>query len=113
MFRSLNGYHQVTIHIELQGKKLRGLSPRANYTDRTTAVVIEVTANFKYGSGDLLRSPRDTLYPQKLALTSLTSSGLSVDIVRSRTEATEFVLVCFALHATDTLLMSLTSYLNR
>jgi hypothetical protein len=30
------------------------------------------------------------LYPQKLALTSLTSGGRSVGIVRSRTLATEF-----------------------
>jgi hypothetical protein len=29
-------------------------------------------------------------YPQKLALTSLTSSGLSVGIVRLRTQAMEF-----------------------
>jgi hypothetical protein len=36
--------------------------------------------------------PRDILYPQKLALTSQTSGGLSVGIVRSRTQATEFVL---------------------
>jgi hypothetical protein len=27
-------------------KELHGLSPRANYTDRETAVVGEVTANF-------------------------------------------------------------------
>jgi hypothetical protein len=33
------------------------------------------------------------LYPQKLALTSPTSGGRSVGIVRSRTEATEFSLV--------------------
>ena len=33
------------------------------------------------------------LYPQKLALTSPTSGGRSVGIVRSRTKATEFV--CF------------------
>jgi hypothetical protein len=31
------------------------------------------------------------LYPQKLALTSPTSGGLSVGIVRSRTKATEIV----------------------
>jgi hypothetical protein len=37
-----------------------------------------------------LRWPRDTLYPQKLALTSPTSGGRSVGIVRSRTKATEF-----------------------
>jgi hypothetical protein len=33
------------------------------------------------------------LYPQKLALTSLTGGGLSVGIVRSRTKAMEFSLV--------------------
>jgi hypothetical protein len=35
---------------------------------------------------------RGTLYPQKLALTSLTSGGRSVDIVRSRTQTTEFFM---------------------
>ena len=33
------------------------------------------------------------IYPQKLALTSPTSGGRSVGIVRSRTKATEFSLV--------------------
>jgi hypothetical protein len=37
--------------------------------------------------------PRDTLYLLKLALTSSTSGGRSVGIVRLRTKATEFV--CF------------------
>jgi hypothetical protein len=37
-----------------------------------------------------LHWPRDTLYPQKLALTSLTCGGRSVGIVWSRTNATEF-----------------------
>jgi hypothetical protein len=37
--------------------------------------------------------PRDFLYPQKLVLTSLTSGGRSVGIVRSLTQATEFSLV--------------------
>jgi hypothetical protein len=36
--------------------------------------------------GDLLCWPRDTLYPQKLALTSPTSGGRSVGIVRLRTK---------------------------
>jgi hypothetical protein len=36
------------------------------------------------GRGDPLRWPRDTFYPQKLALTSPTSGGRSVGIVRSR-----------------------------
>jgi hypothetical protein len=35
--------------------------------------------------------PRGTFYPQKLALTSLTSGGRSVGIVRSRTQVMEFL----------------------
>ena len=35
------------------------------------------------------------LYPQKLALTSPTGGGRSVDIVRSRTKATELVSIYF------------------
>jgi hypothetical protein len=47
--------------------------------------------NREYGHRDPLRWPRDTLYAQKLALTSLISSSHSVSTVRSWTEATEFV----------------------
>jgi hypothetical protein len=50
--------------------------------------------NREYGRGDPLRWTRDTLYQQKLALTSPTSGCCSVGIVRLRTKATEFV-VCF------------------
>jgi hypothetical protein len=39
------------------------------------------------GRGDPLRWPRDTLYPQKLALTSPTSGGRSIGIVRLRTKS--------------------------
>jgi hypothetical protein len=46
--------------------------------------------NREHGRRDLLRWPRGALYPKKLALTSLTSSGHSVDIVRWRPQATEF-----------------------
>jgi hypothetical protein len=42
---------------------------------------------------NLLRWPCDTLYPQELEPTSLTSSGRSVGIVRSRTKAMEFVMM--------------------
>jgi hypothetical protein len=42
------------------------------------------------GRGDPLRWPRDTLYPLKLALTSSTSGGPSVGIIRWRTKAPEF-----------------------
>jgi hypothetical protein len=37
-----------------------------------------------------LRWPRDTLYPQKLAVTSLTSGGRSVGLLRLRAKAKEF-----------------------
>jgi hypothetical protein len=49
--------------------------------------------NLEYDRRDQSRWPRDTLFPQKLALTSLTSGGRSVGIVPSRTEPTE----CFCL----------------
>jgi hypothetical protein len=51
----------------------------------------------EYGRKDPLRWPRDTLYPQKLALTSQASDGRSVGIVRSWTKATEFFLFCVVL----------------
>jgi hypothetical protein len=38
------------------------------------------------------RWPRGTLYPQKLAITSPTSGGRSVGIIRSRTQTMEFFL---------------------
>jgi hypothetical protein len=47
----------------------------------------------EYGRRDPSRRSRGKLYPQKLALTSPTSGGHSVGIVRSRTQATEFSLV--------------------
>jgi hypothetical protein len=50
----------------------------------------------EYGSSDPSRWPRGTLYPQMLALTSPTSDGRSVGIVRSRAQATEFSLVSLA-----------------
>jgi hypothetical protein len=46
--------------------------------------------NRDYGRRDPSRWSRGTLYPQKLALASRTRGGLSVGIVRSRTQATEF-----------------------
>jgi hypothetical protein len=52
----------------------------------------------EYGHRDLLHCPRDTLCPQKLALTSPTSGGRSVGIVRPRNKATEFVLFVLPIH---------------
>jgi hypothetical protein len=43
------------------------------------------------GRGDSLRWPHDTLYPAMLALTSPTSGGRSVSIVRWRSKAPEFL----------------------
>jgi hypothetical protein len=51
-----------------------------------------------------LRLPRDTLYPLKLALTSLTSGGRSVGIVRLRAKATEFFLM---FKVSDTLFLTI------
>jgi hypothetical protein len=42
------------------------------------------------GHGNSLHWPRNTLYPQRLALTSPTSGSRSVSIVRLRTTAMEF-----------------------
>jgi hypothetical protein len=51
--------------------------------------------NREYGHGDPLRWPHDTLYPQKLALTSPTSGGRAVSIVRLRAKAMEFACFCW------------------
>jgi hypothetical protein len=48
--------------------------------------------NREYGHWDPLRLPRDILYLQKLAPTSLTCGGHSVGIVRFRAKTTELVL---------------------
>jgi hypothetical protein len=53
--------------------------------------------NREYGRRDPSRWPRDTLYPQKLALASPTSGCRSVGIVRLRTKATELLLLLFFL----------------
>jgi hypothetical protein len=51
----------------------------------------------EYRRGDPLRRPRDTLYPQKSALTSPTNKGGSVGIVCSPAQASEFVVfVCLS-----------------
>jgi hypothetical protein len=49
----------------------------------------------EYGRRDQSRRPRDALYPQKLALTSLTSCGRSVGIVRLQTQATKIYFFNF------------------
>jgi hypothetical protein len=49
--------------------------------------------NREYGLEDPFLLPHDNLHQQKLALTSPTSGGRSVSIVRSRTKVTEFSLL--------------------
>jgi hypothetical protein len=44
----------------------------------------------EYDRRDPSRWPHGTLYPQKLTLTSPTSDGRSVGILRSRSQATKF-----------------------
>jgi hypothetical protein len=48
----------------------------------------------EYGHRDPLRWPCDTLYPQKVPLTSLTSGGWSIGIVHLQTKVMEFSLYC-------------------
>jgi hypothetical protein len=48
--------------------------------------------NREYGYRVPSHLPPDTLYPQKLELTSPTSGGRLVGVVRSRTKVTEFSL---------------------
>jgi hypothetical protein len=58
--------------------------------DMTSASGLE---NPNYGSRDPPCWPYGTLYPQKQALTSVTSGGRSVGIVRSWTQATDFPFI--------------------
>jgi hypothetical protein len=58
----------------------------------------------EYSCRDPSHLPHGTLYLQKLALTSPASGGHSVGIVRSWTQATEFVL--FACDVSDTSLVN-------
>jgi hypothetical protein len=53
--------------------------------------IIEELESLKYCCRSPSRWPRGTLYRQNLALTSPTSGGRFIGIVRSQTQATEFV----------------------
>jgi hypothetical protein len=56
--------------------------------------------NREYGRRDPSRRTRATIYPQKLVLTSTTSGGRSVGIVRSLTKATDLIATNLILPAT-------------
>jgi hypothetical protein len=49
--------------------------------------------NREHGHRDTSRRTRGTIYLQKLVLTSTTSGGRSVGTVRSRTQATELLVI--------------------
>jgi hypothetical protein len=57
------------------------------FENKVAAPVYKTEIN---GRGDLLRWPRNTLYPIKLALNSPTNGGRPVGIVCLRTKAPEF-----------------------
>jgi hypothetical protein len=82
-------YGSMRIHAVIVNRKLAGTIYIYIY------IYISGLENREYGRRDLSRWPRGILYPQKLALTSPTSGGLSVGKVRSRTQATEFSLVLY------------------
>jgi hypothetical protein len=79
--------HFMRIHFFTHENVFIYLIPFQEFTSNTWQVT-EIN-----GRGNSLRWPRYTFYPQRLALTSPTSSGRSVVIVRLRTTATEFSLV--------------------
>jgi hypothetical protein len=66
--------------------------------------------SWEYGRGDPLCWPRNTLCPQKLALTLLTSGGRSVGIFLLRTKATEFVFCCFFFCSYGLNMLSISSF---
>jgi hypothetical protein len=63
--------------------------------------------NREYDHRDPSRWPRDTLYPQELVLTSPKSGGRSVGIVRSRTKATELLLLLLLVWYSENKIISL------
>jgi hypothetical protein len=72
--------------VELMKLKNISLEPLfKNYRKKIHLLKAEIN-----GRGNILRWPRNTLYQQRLALTSPTSGGRSVGIVRLRITATEF-----------------------
>jgi hypothetical protein len=75
-------------HILSETNALCVLSLRFYVSFRITFLSITL-----YGRRDPSRWPRDSFYPQKLILTSPTSGGRSVAIVRSRTSATIIIVV--------------------
>jgi hypothetical protein len=83
-------FRRYRIFGEVMGLERGPLSLMSTIERKSSGFGLEIR---EYGRRDPSRWPRGTLYPRKLALTSPTSGGHSVGIVRSRTLATEFSLV--------------------
>jgi hypothetical protein len=66
---------------------LRIVSTTEELLDRKVEALVYKSENTAVG---IRHADHVALFPQKLALTSLTSGGRSVDIVRKRTQAMEF-----------------------
>jgi hypothetical protein len=71
--------------VSYQSNSFIQVAPQLN--EKVAAPVYKTEINGRVNS---LRWSRNTLYPQRLALTSPTSGGRSVGIVRLRAKATEF-----------------------
>jgi hypothetical protein len=90
-----------------------------NYSARASFIIVVLyiigVESREFGRRDPSRWSRGTLHPQKLALTSPTSGGRSVGIVRSRTQATEYffyylMLLDIVLHICKWHVTKLTAY---
>jgi hypothetical protein len=82
--------------VSLERGPLSLVSTTEELLDRNVAAPVKKIR--EYGRRDPSRWPRGTLYWQKLAITSPTSCGRSVGIVRSRTQAMEFKFKFFFKH---------------
>jgi hypothetical protein len=76
------------------------VSKLEEYLEEKVAIWTIEQKILSYCLRDPLRWPRDTLYPQRLALTSLTIGGRLVGRVLSRTKATELLLLLLLLKVT-------------
>jgi hypothetical protein len=83
---SLSAPKRLRISTRTQSHTSLKIVPFAS--NRNSISITNTVDSRKYGRRDPPCWPRDTLYPQKLSLTSPTSGGHSVAIVRSRTQAT-------------------------
>jgi hypothetical protein len=93
------GYQIFCVVVSLERGPLSVMSTIKELLDRNSSS--SSLESREYGRGEPLRWTRDTLYPQKLALTLLTSSGRLVSIVHSQTKATVSFLVIICICASQ------------